>query len=155
MAHSAGVCRQIDPVRKAVGAAVTGYKAVVHEFCELRCLIDKDDIVLLPLVLQHIALGCTVAKADPAAVGEYHCLFAVPVGRYRWFQCLAQLHDVVVPQVCIGAPQYDDLYSGVIQRQQRCLCPYRPAFSAASCPAVGDTLFCGAQEYLLLGVWCA
>ena len=155
MADSAGVACQVHPMRKIVGATVTGHKAVIHILRKLRSLIDKNYVVLLPLILQHIGLCGAVSKTDPTAVWEYHGLFRVPIGCYIGFQHLSQLQHMVLPQISICPAQDQYLDAAIINGKHGGLCSHHPALTAASGTAVTHPALFRQQKLLLLGIRCA
>ena len=135
--HAAGVAGQIKALWEVVGAAQACRQRGELELRELRGLVHKNNVVLLPLVLQHVALAAAITEYDAAAAGEREGFVRVPVpGDARKVRRHRQ--DMVFPQLRERAAHDQNAGARVRQRQPGGFFAHRPAFAAAARPAVCD-----------------
>ena len=135
--HAAGVAGQIKALWEVVGAAQACRQRGELELRELRGLVHKNNVVLLPLVLQHVALAAAITEYDAAAAGEREGFVRVPVpGDARKIRRHRQ--DMVFPQLRERAAHDQNAGARVRQRQPGGFFAHRPAFAAAARPAVCD-----------------
>ena len=135
--HAAGVAGQIKALWEVVGAAQACRQRGELELRELRGLVHKNNVVLLPLVLQHVALAAAITEYDAAAAGEREGFVRVPVpGNARKVRRHRQ--DMVFPQLRERAAHDQNAGARVRQRQPGGFFAHRPAFAAAARPAVCD-----------------
>ena len=135
--HAAGVAGQIKALWEVVGSAQACRQRGELELRELRGLVHKNNVVLLPLVLQHVALAAAITEYDAAAAGEREGFVRVPVpGNARKVRRHRQ--DMVFPQLRERAAHDQNAGARVRQRQPGGFFAHRPAFAAAARPAVCD-----------------
>ena len=80
MTDASGVAGQIHPAGIRTDASQTGLQNRKLIFAQLRCLVDGDDVVFLPLITQNVAVCRAVTEGDRASVGKGKSLFAFAVG---------------------------------------------------------------------------
>ena len=151
MAHAPRVAGQIHPLGEVVGAPDAGGEGDVLVLGKLGGLVQKDHVVLLPLVLVHIPLPVAVAEFNPAAPRKEEGLFTGPVlGKPP--QVGEQGQDMVFLQFRKRPAQDEDADARPPQGQQPGLLPDGPALAAAPGAAVGHKPLPGPEELQLLGV---
>ena len=148
MANSAGVAGEVHALGEVVCAAQAALEGLELEFRELSSLVDKDDVELLALVLEHVPLRRAVAEADVRAVREDKALLLLLPPGY-----VPQLHlqrEYVVVAQLLKAPAHDEYLDACVSRsQQHCLHAYGPGLAAAARPAVAYKAPAGLEEQLL------
>ena len=151
VAHPAGVAGEVEPLGKVVHAPQAALEGLELILRQLGGLVEKDAVVLLPLVAQHVALRVAVAKAQRAAVGKEKGTVFLPVLR-RPGEQLSQRADVVVLQLRQGAPDDQQPDARIAQCEERRLHPDRPALAPAPGAAVGHIALPRQEEAALPGV---
>ena len=148
MAHAARVAGEVHALWESAHAAQTsleGLELVLRKLCRL---VDEDDIVLLPLIPEHIPLRGAVAEPDVRAVREYKSLLlVVPVREARELQLHRE--NVILQQLGMCPADDEDVYAGITVRQHVGLLAHRPGLTAAARPAVGDEAPAGLEKQSL------
>ena len=148
MANSAGVAGEVHALWESAHAAQTsleGLELVLRKLCRL---VDEDDIVLLPLIPEHVPLRGAVAEPDVRAVREYKSLLlVVPVREARELQLHRE--NVILQQLGMCPADDEDVYAGIPVRQHVGLFAHRPGLAAAARTAVSDEAPAGLEKEFL------
>ena len=148
MAHAARVAGEVHALgvsAHAAQAAFEGLELVLRKLCRL---VDEDDIVLLPLIPEHIPLRGAVAEPDVRAVREYEALLlVVPVREARELQLHRE--NVILQQLGVCPADDEDVYAGITVRQHVSLLAHRPGLTAAARTAVSDEAPAGLEKEFL------
>ena len=114
----------------------------------MRCLLEPDHIVFLPLILVHVLFRVAVSQLDAAAVRkEKGSLRAVVANGAR--QLRKQRTHMVFIELGERPAQQQQLESRVSEREQHELSAHRPAFAAAARAAVCRVPCAGEKELAL------
>ena len=149
MAGAAGVAGVVDPLGEVVDAPQARGELPHPLLPQLGAFVQKDHVVLRPLIAVHVAIAGAVAELQRGAVGKGEGAGGgLVLGDV--VQLGPQLADMVALQLLIGAPDDQQPDAGIVQRQQLGLGADGPAFAAAPRPAEGNVFFLALQKQPLL-----